>query len=136
MVQRIIVNLPVRDMKRTMMFFTKLGFEFDSRFTDVNAACLVVGQSMYVMLLLEKFFKGFSNKAIADTARSAEAIMALEVDSRDAVDALLSRVQDAGGTLVELVMDQGGMYSRSFEDPDGHLWEAFYMDPAALPASG
>jgi predicted lactoylglutathione lyase len=136
MVQRIIVNLPVRDMKRTMMFFTKLGFEFDSRFTDANAACLVVGQSMYVMLLLEKFFKGFSNKAIADTARSAEAIMALEVDSRDAVDALLSRVQDAGGTLVELVMDQGGMYSRSFEDPDGHLWEAFYMDPAALPASG
>ncbi len=131
---KIFVNLPVKDLARSTRFFTELGFSFDDRFTDDNAACLVISDDIYAMLLTEPFFRNFTDKDLADTGTTTEAILALEVESRERVDELAQLALDAGGSPAGEPMDQDGMYERSFQDPDGHLWEVFYMDPALVPA--
>lgn len=128
---KIFVNLPVADLTRSREFFTKLGYSFNPQFSDENAACLVISDDIYAMLLLEPFFRSFSHKDTADATTSSEMILALAVDSRDRVDELADRAIAAGGHISAEVMDQGGMYVRSFQDLDGHLWEVLHMDTSA-----
>jgi len=127
---KIFVNLPVKDLKRSMEFFGSLGFSFNKQFTDENAACLVFGEDNYAMLLREEFFKTFTTKAIADTGKYAEVINALMLDSRAAVDEMVDKALAAGAGKYRDPEDLGFMYSRSFADPDGHLWEVGWMNPA------
>ncbi|HIH09493.1 MAG TPA: VOC family protein [Candidatus Diapherotrites archaeon] len=129
---KIFVNLPVKDLGRSVEFFTKLGFKFDPRFTDKNATCMIVGSDIFVMLLAKGFFKTFTKKEISDAAKSTEVIVALSAPGRDAVDALVDRALSAGAKISNQPTDQGWMYGRSFQDPDGHLWEIFYMDEGAI----
>ncbi|WP_020615008.1 VOC family protein [Paenibacillus daejeonensis] len=130
--KQIFVNLPVKDLKRSRAFFEALGYSFNEQFTDENATCLVISDSIYAMLLVEEYFKSFISKDIANTRTSAEAILALATDSREHVDELADKALAAGGTEPKEPIDHGFMYTRSFEDPDGHLWEIFYMDESAL----
>ena len=131
MATQIFVNLPVKDLNKTIAFFTRLGFTFNPQFTDENATCMIVGKDIFVMLLVEKFFKTFTSKEICDTAKDAEAIVALSAESREKVDKMISKVTEAGGKESRKPQDYGWMYGRGFQDIDGHLWEIFYMDESA-----
>jgi uncharacterized protein len=132
MITNIFVNLPVKDLNKTVEFFTKLGFTFNPQFTDENATCMIVGKDIFVMLLVEKFFKTFTKKEISDTTKNTEAIVALFAQSREEVDQMMDKVLGAGGREARDPQDHGWMYGRSFEDINGHLWEIFYMDESAM----
>ena len=132
MATKIFVNLPVQDLNRTVEFFTKLGFSFNPQFTDENATCMVIGEDIFVMLLVEKFFKSFTKKEICDATKNAEVIVALSAESRENVDQMISRVIEAGGRESREPQDHGWMYGRGFQDIDRHLWEVIYMDVSAL----
>ncbi|MBW1603630.1 VOC family protein [Streptomyces sp. JJ66] len=134
MATQIHVNLPVKDLPAAKKFFAELGYAFEAEFTDDNAACLVIEDNIYVMLLTEDFFRSFSKKEIPDTGRTAEAILALGVDSRERVDELVDKALAAGGTATREPMDEGFMYARSFQDLDGHLWEVITLDLEAMRA--
>jgi predicted lactoylglutathione lyase len=129
---KIFVNLPVKDLNKTIEFFTKLGFKFNPQFTDENATCMVVGDDIFVMLLVENFFKTFTKKQISDASKNTEVIVALSVEGREKVDQMINKAIEAGGRESREPQDHGWMYGRSFEDIDGHLWEIFYMDESAL----
>ncbi|MEM3086490.1 MAG: VOC family protein [Halobacteria archaeon] len=134
MADKIFVNLPVKDLKKTTAFFAKLGFKFNPMFTDDNAACMVVGENMFAMLLAEKFFKGFlPGREICDAKKSTEVLVALSLESRKAVDEMLKSAVAAGGREYREKQDYGWMYGRAFQDLDGHIWEPFYMDMDAVP---
>jgi predicted lactoylglutathione lyase len=128
---KIFVNLPVKDLAVTMEFFGKLGFEFDPKFTNENAACMVVSQDIFVMLLVESFFQTFTKKELADATKVTEVITALSVESREMADELIAIALEAGAEEAREAQDLGFMYSRSFSDPNGHIWEVFWMDEAA-----
>lgn len=130
---KIFVNLPVKDLKRSMEFFTKIGYTFNPQFTDEKAACLVISEDIYAMLLLEKFFNTFiGGKCITDAHKSVESITALMTPDRKEVDRLADAALAAGGKATRPPEDLGFMYSRSFTDLDGHLWEIGWMDPASI----
>ncbi|MET4096571.1 VOC family protein [Arthrobacter sp. UYCu712] len=133
MAKQMFLNLPVKDLDKTVEFFTALGFKFNPDFTDENATCMIVNDDAFVMLLVENYFKSFTSKQVADTGSAAEAIMAFSVDSREAVDEVVRTALTSGGTASEEAQDYGFMYTHSFQDPDGHLWEVFWMDPAGPP---
>jgi len=132
MITKLFVNLPVKDLNKTVEFFTKLGFTFNPQFTDENATCMIVGNDIFVMLLVEKFFKTFTKKEISDVSKNTEVIVALSTQSREEVDQMMEKVLGAGGREARDPQDHGWMYGRSFEDIDGHLWEIFYMDETAI----
>jgi predicted lactoylglutathione lyase len=132
MITNIFVNLPVKDLNKTVEFFTKLGFTFNPQFTDENATCMIVGKDIFVMLLVEKFFKTFTKRETSDTTKNTEAIVALSAQSREEVDQMMEKVVNAGGKEARDPQDHGWMYGRSFEDINGHLWEIFYMDESAM----
>lgn len=125
--KHIFVNLPVKDLDKSMAFFNDIGFEFNEQMTDKNAACMIVGPNMYVMLLVEEFFKTFSKKQLADARTSTEVIVSISTDSRADVDELVNDALIAGGAASGEKMDTEFMYGWSFEDIDGHLWEVMYM---------
>lgn len=127
---KIFVNLPVKDLKRSVEFFTKLGYTFNPQFTDENATCMIVGEDIFVMLLIEKYFKTFTPKAIADAKRSTEALVAVSVKSREEVDRIVNTALAAGAGRHSEPKDHGFMYQWGLEDLDGHIWEYFWMDPA------
>jgi predicted lactoylglutathione lyase len=131
---KIFVNLPVKDLNKTIWFFTKLGFKFNPQFTDENATCMIIGSedNIFVMLLVEKFFKTFTKKEICDTSKNTEVIVGLSADSREKVDQMMSKVIESGGSESREPMEHGWMYGRSFEDIDGHIWEIIYMDESAI----
>jgi predicted lactoylglutathione lyase len=129
---KIFVNLPVKDLNKTIEFFTKLGFKFNPQFTDVNATCMIVGDDIFVMLLVEKFFKTFTKNEICDASKNTEVIVALSIESREKVDQVINKAIEAGGRESREPQDDGWMYGRSFEDIDGHLWEIIYMDESAV----
>ena len=131
-VTKIFVNLPVKDLNNTIDFFTKLGFKFNPQFTDENATCMIVGEDIFVMLLVEKFFKTFTKKEICDTSKDTEVIVALSVESREKVDQMINKALESGGKESREPQDHGWMYGRSFEDINKHLWEIIYMDESAL----
>lgn len=133
MPSQIFVNLPVKDLNRSVDFFTKLGFTFNPQFTDENATCMIVGENNYVMLLVEPFFKGFSRREIPAPGKTAEVIIAISTDNRDKVKEMVRKAIEAGGKISLEPKDHGFMYQESFEDLDGHLWEVFYMDESAIP---
>jgi predicted lactoylglutathione lyase len=130
--RKMFVNLMVRDLKRSKDFFSALGFEFNPKFTDDNAACMVVSDEGFVMLLTESFFKRFTNREPCDTTRHTEALLALACESRAEVDALVKKAVAAGGTHAMEPQEHGFMYGWSFYDVDGHHWEVFWMDPKAV----
>jgi predicted lactoylglutathione lyase len=130
MINKIFVNLPVQDLKRSMSFFSDLGFTLNKQFTNEKAACLVISDEIYTMLLTKKFYKTFIRKEIADSAKVNEVIVALSCESREEVDSIMAKALAAGASEYRDPEDQGWMYGRSFEDLDGHLWEVGYMDPA------
>jgi len=133
MVTQIFVNLPVKNLNKSIEFFTSLGFTFDPQFTDENATCMIIGENIFAMLLVEKFFISFTKKEIPDSAKSAEVILALSTDSRENVDEMVRKAIRAGGSAPNDKQDHGWMYSHGFQDIDGHLWEVLYMDPAGIP---
>ena len=131
---KMFVNMPVSNLKKTMNFFSELSFKFNPMFTDENAACMVISEDIYAMLLVEKFFKSFiPGKEICDTKRSAEAIVALSVNTRKEVDGLIRKAVAAGGSEYRQAQDYGWMYGRAFQDINGHIWEIIYMDMNAIP---
>jgi predicted lactoylglutathione lyase len=130
--RKLFVNLSVRDLKKSMDFFSSLGFQFNPKFTDDKAACMIISDEAFVMLLSEPFFKGFTKREIADTSRTTEALLALSCESRAEVDQLVRRAIDAGGSHAMDSQDHGFMYGWSFYDLDGHHWEVMWMDPSAI----
>ena len=133
MPSRIFVNLPVKDLQKSVEFFTKLGFTFNTQFTDDKATCMIIGDNIYAMLLVEERFRDFTRKPISDAKKSTEVLIALDAENREEVDELVKKAVDAGGSLYAEPLDYGWMYSHSFEDLDGHQWELLYMDESAVP---
>ncbi|WII72612.1 VOC family protein [Bdellovibrio sp. 22V] len=130
MEKKIFVNLPVKDLKKSMQFFSQLGFEFNKQFTNEQGACMVISDSIFTMLLDEKFFKTFIKKEVSDAKKSTEVLIALSADSRKEVDEMVEKAVKAGGTTYRPPEDLGFMYQHAFEDLDGHIWEVFWMDPS------
>ena len=134
MTTQMFLNLPVKDLKTSVDFFTALGFSFNPDYTDENATCMIVNENACVMLLVENYFKTFTAKEVASTRGAAEAIIAYSVDGREAVDEAVRTALANGGSPSEEAIDHGFMYNHSFQDPDGHLWEVIWTDPAGPPA--
>jgi predicted lactoylglutathione lyase len=129
----IFVNLPVSDLARSMAFFRALGFTFNEQFTNDQAAYMEVSDGAAVMLVTRPFFQGFAEKAIADTDTTMEVQNAVSANSRQEVDELVEKAIAAGARGVKPGVDEGGyMYSRGFQDPDGHLWDFVWMDPSVI----
>lgn len=126
--RQIFVNLPVKNLEKSIDFFTRLGFTFNPKFTDQNATCMIIGENIFAMLLVKKFFKTFISKEISDSRKSAEVILAITVESREEVDEIVNKALAAGGKKSKEPEDNGWMYGWGFQDPDGHLWEVFYME--------
>ena len=131
----IFVNLPVSDLPRSKRFFTALGYRFDPKFTNDDAACMVINEgSIYAMLLTRGFFQQFTPREIADATRTTEVLTCLSAPSRAAVNELVEKALAAGGTEPRPPQDHGFMFGRSFADPDGHIWEIMWMDPKQAEA--
>ncbi|MEO6016533.1 MAG: VOC family protein [Polaromonas sp.] len=131
MATQMFINLPVKDLGKSVTFFTALGFKFNPQFTSEQATCMIVNDgASYVMLLVEPFFRTFTPKAIADTANTTEVLLSLSCDSRAQVDALVKKAVAAGGSTPNEAQDHGFMYDHGFQDLDGHQWGLFWMNPA------
>ncbi len=131
MATQIFVNLPVKDLKRSVTFFSGLGFTFDPNFTDENATCMIVDENIFVMLLVENFFKTFTRKELCDATKSAEVLVCLSCESRARVDEMVAKARAGGGTTPSESKDHGFMYQHGFDGPDGHIWELVHMAPGA-----
>lgn len=127
MATQIFVNLPVKDLRRSVGFFTALGFGFDPRFTNDNATCMIVGPDIFVMLLVEPFFQTFTRKPVADAHERTEVLVCLSLESRGRVDELVARALAAGGHAPMPPQGNRFMYGHGFEDLDGHQWELVHM---------
>jgi uncharacterized protein len=129
MATMIFVNLPVLDLNRSMHFFKELGFTFNPQFTDETAACMRITDTIYAMLLTHSKFKEFTRKEIADARKATEVLTCLTFETKDKVNELADKAISAGGVEPRDETDYGFMFTRSFEDPDGHIWELLWMDP-------
>lgn len=133
MTTSIFINLPVKDLEASKAFFSSLGYGFNLQFTNEKAACLVISDTIYAMLLTEPFFQTFTKKRIADTRSEQEMLIALSCESRGEVDEMVEKARSAGGRITMPPVEHGGfMYQHGFEDPDGHYWEVFWMDAAHI----
>ncbi len=132
MATQIFVNLPVKELARSVEFFTRAGFTFNPQFTSEKGTCMVVADDIFVMLLVEDFFKTFITKSICDAQKSTEVLMCLSLETRLMVDEMVDKALAAGATESKKPMNQDGMYMRSFQDLDGHLWEILHMTPVAV----
>jgi predicted lactoylglutathione lyase len=130
---QIFVNLPVKDLNRSVEFFTRLNFTFNAQFTDETATCMIVSENIFVMLLTHDKFKTFTPKDICDATKSTEVLVCLSCESREKVDAMVRQAVAAGGTTYNAPQDHGFMYGHGFQDLDGHIWELVYMEPGAIP---
>ena len=129
---KLFVNIPVGDLQRSIRFFESLGFTFNRQFTDATATCMLVGEDAYFMLLTKDRFTGFSNRPLGDPHTQTSALFAVSVNSRAEVDEMVNKAVAAGGSYAVDPQDHGFMYGWSFYDLDGHHWEVFWMDPAAV----
>ena len=127
MARKMFVNLPVKDLKKSIGFFMKLGFTFNPQFSDETATCMIVSEDIFVMLLTHDKFKSFTPKAICDATKSTEVLVCLSCESRENVDDMVRKAVDAGGTTYNQPQDHGFMYGHGFQDLDGHIWELIYM---------
>lgn len=128
---KIFVNLPVKDLEKTKVFFAALGYAFDPKFTDDKAACMVISENIYAMLVAREFFKTFIKTEISDATKVTEVLTALSVESREKVDEILEKALAVGGTEPRAAQDYGWMYGRAIQDLDGHIWEFMWMDETA-----
>jgi predicted lactoylglutathione lyase len=131
MVTQIFVNLPVKDLDRSKAFFAKLGYSFNPKFTDATAACMVISENIYAMLLTESKFKEFTTKPIANAKETTEVLVCLSLESKAKVNDMVGAALSAGALEARPAMDHGFMFGRSFHDLDGHIWEIIWMDPKA-----
>ncbi|PVM91333.1 VOC family protein [Caulobacter endophyticus] len=132
----IFVNLPVADLDRSKTFFEALGFSINPQFSDETAACVVVSETIFVMLLTHDKFRQFINGEIGDAHAATEVLTCLSAESRQEVDDLLAKALANGGKAWKPITDMGPMYGASFQDPDGHVWEVMHMDMAAMAQAG
>ncbi len=132
MATKIFVNLPVKDLNRSVEFFTKLGFSFNAQFTDETSTSMIVSDDIFVMLLTHEKFKTFTPKEICDATKSTEVLVCLSSQSREEVDEMVRKAITAGGTTYNQPQDHGFMYGHGFGDLDGHIWEIIYMEPSAI----
>lgn len=128
---QIFVNLPVKDLPASMDFFKCLGFGFNNQFTDDTAACMVIGDNIYAMLLTHEKFRSFTPNPICDAHKSTEVLVCLSRDSREAVDEMVRQAVKSGGRNYSEAKDHGFMYQHGFQDLDGHIWELIHMSPDA-----
>lgn len=133
MATQIFLNLPVKDLDKSVAFFTKLGYTFNPKFTSEKATCMIISDTIYVMLLTVPFFQTFTKKEIIDAHKAAECSIALSAGSKDAVNEMVDKAVAAGATVPNPATDYGFMYQHSFEDLDGHHWEYVCMDPNGVP---
>lgn len=133
MASKIFVNIPVKDLQKSIRFFEHLGFSFNPQFTDETAACMVISDSIFAMLLTYPKFQQFTKKDIADATKTTEVLIALDAENREAVQDMVKKALEAGGSTYDDPQDHGWMYQHSFADLDGHQWEVLYMDMNALP---
>ena len=124
------VNLPVKDLNRSNAFFESLGFQLNPKFSNDQASCVVLGENIFAMLLVENFFKTFTDKSLCDATQNTEVLVCLSCGSRAKVDELVAKAIAAGGRAPRKPQEQGFMYGHGFEDLDGHIWELIYMQPA------
>jgi uncharacterized protein len=127
---KMFVNLPVKDLAKSMAFYKALGFTFNPQFTDDTAACMVISEHNYAMLLTHAKFKSFATKPIPDAHQTTGVLVALALDSKQAVDTMVGAAVKAGGKEPMPKQDYGFMVQRTFEDLDGHTWKPFFMDLA------
>ncbi|RYG70697.1 glyoxalase/bleomycin resistance/extradiol dioxygenase family protein [bacterium] len=135
MASKIFVNLPVKDLQKSIAFFTTVGYTFSKQFTDETASCMIVTEDIMFMLVTEEKFKSFAPKGICDTSVANEVGIGLSLDNREAVDEIVAKALAAGGSTYEEPKDYGFMYSHGFQDLDGHVWDYFYMDPSHIQES-
>jgi predicted lactoylglutathione lyase len=135
MATKIFVNLPVKDLKKSIEFFTKLGYTFNQQFTDETATCMIVSEDIFVMLLTHDKFKTFTPNQICDATKSTEVLVCLSCESRAQVDEMVQKAVAAGGATYNKPQDHGFMYIHGFQDLDGHIWEVIWMDPSAVNQS-
>jgi predicted lactoylglutathione lyase len=133
MATKIFINLPVKDLERSKTFFSGLGYNFNPQFTDDKAACMVVSEHIYVMMLVESYFKTFTKKEVGDAHLATEVLLALDAASREEVQQTIIKATELGGSIYAEPQDHGWMYQHSFADPDGHQWEIVYMDATNMP---
>jgi uncharacterized protein len=133
MIKQVFINLPVQNLDASVAFFTKLGFTFNAQFTDTNATCMIMGENMFAMLLVKNMFTNFTKKEIADTHKTTEVIIAMDLGSKDAVNEMVAKAKDAGGQIYDEPKDHGWMYQHCFADLDGHQWEVMWADLNLLP---
>ncbi|MDD5268975.1 MAG: VOC family protein [Methylococcales bacterium] len=132
MATKIFVNLPVKNLNKSIEFFTQLGYTFNPQFTDETATCMIVSEDIFVMLLTEAKFKTFTPKAICDATKYTEVLVCLSSGSRKEVDEMVCKAVAAGGATYNEPQDHGFMYGHGFQDLDGHIWELIYMEPNAV----
>lgn len=135
MEKKVFINIPVKDLKKSMDFFTELGFSFNPQFTDEKAACMIISDHNFAMLLTEEYFKTFTKKPVSDAKKSTEVLIALEASSIEEVKSLVEKAKSLGGKIYAEAADHGWMYQHSFADLDGHQWELAYMDVTKFPVS-
>ncbi len=133
MATKVFINLPVSNLDASMRFFKNLGFSFNPQFTDEKAACMVINEHIFVMLLTNSYFQTFTRKAICDAAQATEVLIALDTQSREEVKQMVNKAQALGGHIYTEPQDHGWMYQHSFADLDGHQWEFVYMDASQVP---
>ncbi|RKS14673.1 VOC family protein [Flavobacterium sp. 120] len=133
MASKIFINLAVKDLKKSIDFFTTLGFSFNPQFTDEQATCMILGEHIFAMLVTEQRFKDFTKKEICNANKNTEVLLAMDAESKEKVDEMVKKAVDAGGSIYMEPQDHGWMYGHSFADLDGHQWEIFYMDESAIP---
>lgn len=134
MAKQIFVNLPIRDLAKSKAFYAAIGAVENPQFSDDSSACMVLSDTIFVMLLTHEKWAFFTRKPISDARQASEVMLALSADDRNAVDTLASTAGAQGGKAdVNPPQDHGFMYGRSFEDPDGHIWETFWMDMSQMP---
>jgi uncharacterized protein len=129
---KIFVNLPVKDLSRSVDFFTKLGFGFDEQFTDETATCMIVSDDIFVMLLTQEKFQTFTPKKICDAGKFTEVLVCLSLESRANVEEMVAKAVAGGGSTYNEPQDHGFMYAHGFQDLDGHIWELIYMESTAV----
>lgn len=130
---KVFINFAVKDLQKSIEFFTKVGYTFNKGFTDESGTCMIISEHIYAMLLTEPRFKDFTSREITDTTKAIEVMNAFSCDSRQAVDDIFNKGINAGGKESAPTQDHGFMYAREFQDLDGHVWSYFWMDPAAIP---
>lgn len=134
MATKIFINLPVKDLNKSKSFFEGLGFSFNPQFSDDKAACMIISDFIFAMLLTEPYFKTFTKKAICDANKSTEVLIALDAGSRQEVERTVAKAKELGATIYADPADHGWMYQHSFADLDGHQWEFAYMDESQMPS--